>query len=1183
MAADSRLADPAYCGCNGSAAPSAPGVVWNRPSLPEIAWRRGRFAGFREAALRELTLALPGLSTREVDDHAVTLIELWAAMAEVLCFYQERIANEAYLRTAVSRDSVRRLARLLDYRPFPGLAAEALVAFSLDTGASAALRPGLRLMSVPGQDEMPVIFELIEEVAGAAALNRLAVRGLPFASDPFAPGARSAAIPIAPARLAEGDALLAFWARAVEEKTAARVSGEGPARGLAWTPPIQAAMPAPALLAKVERSIRSFGHGQPSERMVFDPGARSGTAWTRTPGWTVESLPLSLPGGDVAYPLDGRIDGLKPGAALIADAGMGRIHAVVATAVAEDTVSFGGVTDTVTTLRVATTALGRPAVRVLPTGDADVVFRATTGLPYSSTGRLPADGAAESWTEALPISLSGIESGPVIGDPQLVSGGGRLDVVVRGEGVLWHLHSAGFATRTWAPIAAAGIIEDPAVVSPSPETLRVFARGEDDTLRTVSVNGLGAPAWGAWQGLRGIISGPVVAAAMPAAAGVPASMAGSCCVVARGANRSVWSLLVGQDGTAGPWRRLGEIEAAREIGLGTFGGFYVAIARDATGGELRLSLGGAAEWSPWIRLPGTEGARGRPAMLTSPAGFTIAWRTEEGAVKLLHLALGGAAEAIDLGGAVAGDPVLGFGGGRGLVVARWADGTLRARSARSGAWGPWTMIAPGLGAIQDRRRLRFWQVSQPFIAARRHDYPATISGSRVTVPLAVLDGIERGRRIILGDGRTTHAATVTGAAAISISPGIGRDLLAIDFSPPLPSPLSAATAALLGNVALAGQGESQAEEILGDGDAARAFQRFTLRKAPVTRRADAASIRGRAEIVALVDGEAWERVETLYGRGPSERVYVLEEEEGGRTTIRFGDGVTGARLPTGRGNVRARYRTGLGRAGQVRAGQISILLTRPPGLREATNPLPADGAADPESADSVRVAAPAVVRSFGRAIARDDLAALAVESGLAAKARADLVWSGHERAVFLTVAGPDGGTPGAGALARLSAILDAARDTTQRLIIGAAIGVPVRLSGTLFVSDGFVREEVLAAARAALAARLSPSRMGLAEPLHRSDIDLAVMAVRGVDGIDLDTFGFRGMTGFSAAARKARDLAPGPVQPHLRLFPARPSAGTEADPVVAALFGAGRPRLLAAERAHAEAADIALVAAGGLG
>ncbi len=1179
--ADSRLFDPAYCGCNATDAPEAPSSVWNRPSLPAIAWRSGTFAGFRAAALRELTVALPSLTTREGDDHAITLVELWSAMADVLTFYQERIANEAYLRTAVSRDSVRRLVRLLDYKPFAGLAAETLVAFTLDKDAAVALRPGLKMMSVPGQDETPQIFELIEEVRAEAVLNRLEARGVPFAYDPFAAGSRSAAIPIAPAKLSPGDALISFWAKALEEKTAERVSGERLARGLGWNPAIQRAMPAAALLAKVERSFRLFGHNQPSSRMVFDPGTKSGNVWTRTPGWTTVSESLSLAGGDATYPLDGRIDGLKPGAALVADEGEGRIHAVVATAVGEATESFGGVTDKVTTLRVAASALGRPSLRVLPNGDVDVLYRATTGLPYSSANRA-ASATGAGWTEAFPVAIQGVESGALIGDPQLVSTLSRLDVVARGEGVLWHGHSAGFTVKPWSAIPAPGIVEDPAIVSPAADTLHAFAKSDTATVRLASATGLGTPVWGAWQDLRGIVTGPVMAAAIPAGPGIPAAIAGTSCAVARGADRSAWSIFVDASGAVSGWRKLAEAEVAPDIAIGTFGSLFVVLGRRAEDSAVLLSVGSPTQWTQWVPLPGSEGARGRPALLLSAAGFTIAWRDGEGVAQVWNLGFGGAAARTSLGGSLAGDPIIGFGGGRGVLAARWSDGTLRARIFSGGSWADWSVIAPGLGSVADRRRVKFWQVAQPYITARRHDYPATISGSRITVPLPVLERIDAKRRIVLTDGKTTHAATVTGSAAIPTSPGGGRALLAIDFTPPLPQPLSAAAAVMLGNVAQAGQGETQPEEILGDGDASRRFQRFQLRKAPVTRRADPASIRGRAEITVLVDGEAWPAVDTLHARGAGERVCVLEEGEDGKTIVRFGDGVNGARLPTGRGNVRVRYRTGLGLAGNVRAGQLSILLTRPPGLREGVNLEAASGAADAESADDARQAAPGKVRTFGRAVALDDLAVLAVETGLAAKARADWVWSGIERAVFLTVAGPDGAALPAATLAKLLSILDAARDTTQRLMLGAVLRVPIALSGTLFVADGFVREEVLAAVHAALLSRFSFARMGFAEPAHRSDIDLAVMAVPGVAGLDLDTFGLRRMASFAAAGRKARDITAGPLQDRIRLFPARPSSGAAADPIVAEAYGTRRPRILPAEQAYAAASDIVLVATGGI-
>ena len=59
---------------------------------------------------------LRSLTTREESDPSIALLDGWATVADVLGFYQERIANnEGYLRTATERRSVLELARLVGY------------------------------------------------------------------------------------------------------------------------------------------------------------------------------------------------------------------------------------------------------------------------------------------------------------------------------------------------------------------------------------------------------------------------------------------------------------------------------------------------------------------------------------------------------------------------------------------------------------------------------------------------------------------------------------------------------------------------------------------------------------------------------------------------------------------------------------------------------------------------------------------------------------------------------------------------------------------------------------------------------------------------------------------------------------------------------------------------------------
>jgi hypothetical protein len=71
--------------------------------------------------------------------------------------------------------------------------------------------------------------------------------------------------------------------------------------------------------------------------------------------------------------------------------------------------------------------------------------------------------------------------------------------------------------------------------------------------------------------------------------------------------------------------------------------------------------------------------------------------------------------------------------------------------------------------------------------------------------------------------------------------------------------------------------------------------------------------KGRARsgiaIELQIDGEVWHRVASLDNSGPGDRHFVITTDENGTTTVRFGDGEHGARLPTGADRVVAAYRS----------------------------------------------------------------------------------------------------------------------------------------------------------------------------------------------------------------------------------------------------------------------------------
>lgn len=187
----------ATCGCCAGVAQRTPLVFENRPGLSAVAYRVGVHGDFLASMVAGLTDVdrprLADLGTRDGDDFSIALLDAWAVTSDVLAFYNERLANESYLRTARSRTSLQELARLIGYRLRPGVAAETYLAFALEpppavppaatrdpgsappvTPASVNLTPGLRVQSIPGPGEQPQTFETVEEVDARPEWNAIA-------------------------------------------------------------------------------------------------------------------------------------------------------------------------------------------------------------------------------------------------------------------------------------------------------------------------------------------------------------------------------------------------------------------------------------------------------------------------------------------------------------------------------------------------------------------------------------------------------------------------------------------------------------------------------------------------------------------------------------------------------------------------------------------------------------------------------------------------------------------------------------------------------------------------------------------------------------------------------------------------------------------------------------------------
>jgi uncharacterized phage protein gp47/JayE len=840
------------CGCCEPSVKPTLVEIQNRPGLSAIAYRVGTFASFRQAMIQAMAEApeLDGLRTRESDDYAITILELWAAVADILTFYQERIASEAFLRTASYRDSVMRLARLLDYQLRPGVAATACLAFTVEKGKKVRIPVGLRIQSVPGQDEKPQKFETLEEITADARWNRLRILPAPIEINPLKKGRSSAFLTPGSEGLAiantlsPGNNIILFndgKNNPVEILEVKEVCTEGDQIILSWSKPIQGEeWTSKTVVYKAVRQFRLFGYNVPETYMKAekDPGTGRIIAWKEVP---INNNLLKYPKEPKKQKittsgtpeetkeyllLDARYDDLKAGSPLLISDGGGSKVQVIVQAVEQGHDTLGPLSDTVTKVKIST--------------------------PLSAT------------------------------------------IADRRQVIIYELE--GQQIRFW------------------------------------------------------------------------------------------------------------EYEYPDEIDM----------------------------QNPHVYI-------------------TIIGSNIDG-------------ETIEIG-----------------------------QTIEAGTYVPGVKIG--------------------------------------------LKEIEKGRKVLLVDElQTPVSATITSSLLTTNATYGNQSYLMLNLEPASKIRLKKRSAALLGNIALVSHGETVKPEVVGDGDASAKYQRFSLKKKPVTFVPSAGPGGVKNTLNVLVNNMLWREAPSLFGRGATDQVYITKVDDDGTTSIQFGDGATGARLPSGRGNIIAKYRQESGLSGRVRANTITTLLDRPAGLKSATNPAPAEGGADQENLDQARINAPMTVRTFGRAVSLRDFEDLATTSGGVAKARATWVWSGWKRAVHLTVAGQQGSTFSADALARIHASLTTRRDPNHVLFLDNYRPVPVVVTTKLGVADGHVAEEVEKEARTALLHALSFEKLEFGMPLHLSEVFAILQGVNGAAWVDVDLFHFKDRSQMNLAGRGAD---PNPVQEHLRIYPAR--------------------------------------------
>jgi predicted phage baseplate assembly protein len=1171
--------------------PAVPLRPYNPPGLAAIQYRIGTFTGFRRAMLN--AVARPDLMGDQPNpfaawkegadsDYQTMFVELWAYVADVLTFYQERIANEAYLPTATQRDSLRRLGKLILYRPAPGAGATALVAFTVEKGKAVSMPGRFRVGSRAAAGKSPAVFETEQALAARSEHSSIPI-ATTGPQDQFGPssGMRTVLLQGVRNRLAVGDQVLLVENEGAAGETAhllplsgVNMDQAGGTTAITWAETPGTSYTQAALYA-LRVTAAPFGNNASpwdtlpptlTNRDGRNPGAPYPDDWDDStqdlfylpapgdpenvlsldhvedgvsllPGrasWailTTDSVPPSLrtdPPPVVASNADGRLEVFAAGR----DGALWHIWQVITGAgiVWSDWASLGGILNSRSRIAAGRNQDGRLEAFVL--GQDGAIWHNWQLFTPAGIG----------WSGWASMGMSGLTTpgAPNVGlQPMLQAASnadGRLELFTLGtDNALWHIWQVA-PNDGWSSWASLG------GVLPVGSSLTA-GRNQDGRLEVFGI-GMDGAVWhnaqltaGGWSGWLSL-GKPTPGLQMQAPLSVSHNADGRLELFTLGTDNALWHIWQVQpnDGWSG-WASLDRPGP----GFATGTGLHIGINAD---GRMEPFVAGqdGALWHIWQTAPsdGWSGWDSFPGVRPHRDAITVG-SNSDGRLETLTLDATGDLHTLwqilpNNGwsdGASLGSPTLP------TPTRIWASRLTDARPASKAAY-----------ALSSRAtRMTFAQTPIPPHAfplrntvvlggndplALQNDLPLSdpLQGQTLTL-LGQYPQLKAGQTVVVQGGLYAPGAVSApqqGAEAVVIDQPPVIDTAANRTTLTLKSPLVNAYlhagAVVLANVVTATQGETVKDEILGSGNGG-AFQTFPLKKTPLTY-LPATDTEGlsavQSTLTVTVNGAAWTERADLLESAPDAQDYLTEQDDTGQTSVIFGDGFFGARPPTGRDNIHARYRKGLGVSGNAAAGDIRQLLDNLPGLQRVTNPQPAFGGVDAEGADQIRQNAPARLLTFGRAVSAADYAALARSYPGVAKASA--AWITQQEIpdavtgnvtlhtlpqpfLQLTVVTANR-TPLAEQPVfrdRLRAFLDARRDPNVPLHIADAAPVFLEVAATVDVDDRFGRQATLAKAQAAMNPAQNPDgsfgyfafeRLDFGQSVHLSAVYAALQKVEGV-------------------------------------------------------------------------------------
>jgi predicted phage baseplate assembly protein len=1000
------------------------------PALPYRPGDRSRFLArlLADLASAELADGRPfGLRTLALSDATVALLDAWATVADVIAFYQERIATEGFLRTATQPGSLLAIAQLTGYRPRPGLAASVYLAYRLqpDPADTAVVLPaGLLAQSVPGTGELPQTFETTADLVARPSWNTLPVRTT------------------GPVTLPDG--VTALTTLAFQGVTTGLTANTVILLGLGeGTPPVPVVVQ--AVSVDTAKKVTSVTLQPPPAASAPIPAERSVPAELSVPS---EPSPPSESRGDGEVPPD---DGEVP---------------------PDD----GEVPPITTALNDLLPGLRKQPAP--PPSSAAALNRSPQTVFAAGSDALPRLVAA--LDPGLSATLYKALGSTVIGQPQVTSAQAlRAQAMPFGVRMpprpVFSNRGQQVGTEEW-PI---GDIQ----------TLGVQLSWPDSSTTPVQVS-VGGPAGAFGQvevtaGSSGTNTGRVgqlgsVRVTMPAESGsitvaFTASQPGlrdMTLAVAAASSATAGSApittLTFDDGSQVVWVPGSPVnrfsvgnQVVTIVGPDTTNSSLLSISvaeslpvADPTVLDLDTTYPGIVPGS-WVVI---ESAFPVPGQVSYPV---VAQVTKVSTVAVARYGMSGTVTELTLS-------------------QNWVDPGAR-----------WLSVIRPLSVRAQAADLTLLPVA----------LPGPLNGSAIELS-GLYPGIEAGHFIVVIGTRADlpggasipsgEAAMVAGVTQVIDAPGDTPHTV-LQLAASLTYRYDLASVQVYGNVVPAHQGATVTEPLAGaiPGDP---HPTFTLSKAPVLADASPTAAGWASSLTVAVGGRTWTPVTRLDAETPAES-YLTGLDSQGRTTIELS-----GPLPTGTSSVVATYRAGQGSAGNVRAHQVTQLLSRPLVVAGVDNPLPGSGGSDGDGPDDLRAGAPVGLTCLSRLVSVADAADLVRSWAGVGKATAVAGTDGHGEVVVVTVAGVDPvALDPAGTLCTdLAAALATTGHPDAPVLVVPATLYLIVLVARVRCDPAYAWPDVSAALRSALFAAFGYPRRQLGEDVIVSDITAVAHSVPGV-------------------------------------------------------------------------------------